>query len=372
MPSSQRRTGADACPGALDVHRAADGGLARIRVPGGLLRAEQLAAVAESAADLGDGTLELTSRANLQVRGLALGAEVDLAARLAEVGLLPSLTHEKVRNIMASPLGPVEQAAALDEALCARPELAGLPGRFLFVLDDGRGDVAWLGADVAALPVGDQVALLLGGRDFGVRLGPGEVVPAMLAAAAAFLELRAEQWRIAELGPDVAKIAAALGASDERVAIGAPPSVGPLGPVEFADGTPGLGAVAPLGRLTGEQASALGDVVLTPWRGLVARGRGPLPAGLVTDPAAPGIGVTACAGRPGCAKALADVRSAALGMPAGPGRPVHWSGCARRCGRPAGDVLDVVATEDGYLVGGRATPGDQAAMVAAGRRQEQQ
>ena len=65
------------------------------------------------------------------------------------------------------------------------------------------------------------------------------------------------------------------------------------------------------------------------------------------------VGVTACTGRPGCAKALADVRVDALAMIASGarvGRPVHWSGCARRCGRPRGEVVDVVATEDGYTV----------------------
>jgi precorrin-3B synthase len=59
--------------------------------------------------------------------------------------------------------------------------------------------------------------------------------------------------------------------------------------------------------------------------------------------------VTACAGRPGCGKALADVRAdVAAAVAAGvlPAGRSHWAGCGRRCGRPAGDVLDVVATGD--------------------------
>ncbi|MGX7828561.1 precorrin-3B synthase [Actinokineospora sp. 24-640] len=379
MSVQNRRSGGDACPGAIDVHQAADGGLARVRVPGGLLTSAQLRVLAAASAELGSGGLELTSRANVQLRGLGPGAPVELGARLAAAGLLPSVSHEKVRNIMSSPLGPVGPAAALDSALCADSRLAALPGRFLFALDSGAGDVAWLGADVAALPTAAGVAVLLGGRDHGVRVSAGETVEALLTAARAFLDLRAGQWRIAELGPAVATIAARLGAGPVRLRPGVPPASGPpasgpLGEV-IADGGPAVGAAVPLGRLDDRQVRVLAEapyVVVTPWRGVVVPGASPralAAAGLLVDPAAPGIGVTACTGRPGCAKSLADVRADALGMPVA-GRPVHFAGCARRCGRPAGDVVDVVAVTGGYEVDGRAVPGGQAVAAAAGLRQE--
>jgi precorrin-3B synthase len=69
----------------------------------------------------------------------------------------------------------------------------------------------------------------------------------------------------------------------------------------------------------------------------------------VLDPLSPWLRVTACAGRPGCAKSLADVRSDATSAVANRTLPAdgarqHWAGCERRCGRPPGDVVDVVAT----------------------------
>ncbi|OEV12657.1 hypothetical protein AN218_07175, partial [Streptomyces nanshensis] len=73
-------------------------------------------------------------------------------------------------------------------------------------------------------------------------------------------------------------------------------------------------------------------------------------AGLITDPASPRAGVGACAGRPGCARSLADVRADATAL-TGPGPlPVYWSGCERRCGRPRGDRVEAVAEPSGYRV----------------------
>ncbi len=98
--------------------------------------------------------------------------------------MLPSPTHERVRNIVASPLSGRLGGSAdvrdsvrlLDAAICAEPALADLPGRFWFSIDDGRGDVSGLCADVGAHALGDTVALLLAGRDTGVRIAPPDVV----------------------------------------------------------------------------------------------------------------------------------------------------------------------------------------------------
>src|SRR3954452_7495271 len=212
-PAVPSRDRVDACPGALQTHAAADGGLARVRVPGGTLTAEQLRTLAAAARELGDGSLELTSRGNLQLRGLPAGAEASLGDRLAAVGLLPSATHERGRNVLASPLsgrtdgGHVDVrrwVRALDAGLCADPALAELPGRFLATLDDGRGDVAGLGGDVGLLALSPTtVALLLAGADSGLRTNPGAAVPLALAATRAFLDERAAQggtaWRLTEL-----------------------------------------------------------------------------------------------------------------------------------------------------------------------------
>ncbi len=475
-----------------------------------MLSTSQLAALAGASAEHSDGSLELTSRGNVQLRGIAAGAEVALAAALEAAGLLPSPDHERVRNIIASVLsgrsgGLVDVrplVAALDRGLCADPLLAELPGRFLFTLDDGRGDVSPLGADITLAatatpavnavagggpagevvaggrpaantvaggrpagevvaggrpaantvaggrPAGEVVAgggaaagagvfaLILAGADTGLRCSPDDGPALALAAARAFLAERAAQgsaaWRIAELTDGPARVAARLadpsGANrtvrtpvpspdtehpdnpDSCGTAGSAPAAAawPVGVVPQRDGLAAVAAVVPLGRLTAAQVTALatagpnralrpagpapggpnaaatagpdptpagnaaatagpdhtseGDVLVTPWRTVVVTDLAPgdvdetvarlRSVGLVTDPASPWVGVTTCAGQPGCAKALADVRSDAANTRTEPGKPVHWIGCERACGRPKADHVEVLATPDGYLVDG--------------------
>ncbi|QQQ78545.1 hypothetical protein IOD16_08860 [Saccharothrix sp. 6-C] len=332
MPTD--RTHPDACPGAVDVHQAADGGLARVRVPGGTLDAVRVDALRAAAVDLGDGFLELTSRANLQIRGLAPGAEHELGARLRDVGLLPSMSHERMRNIVAAPLDDNQALVdEIDAALLAAPDLASLPGRFLVTVG---GAVSGLSGDIGL--VGD--ALFLAGHDSGLRVT--DPVGAVVTAARLFGQLRGDAWRLSEVDGGVRKITAALGVpGDARIE----PGVTPVAPGEHGSA---VVAGVPFGRWDARLLAGV-PVRLTPWRSLV------LPAGsdttgLFTSPDSPWHGVSACTGRPGCAKSLADVRADAarwIGARTTPGR-AHWSGCARRCGRPAGDVVEFVATGDGY------------------------
>jgi precorrin-3B synthase len=386
----------------LRLAEAADGFIARVRLPGGLVSRDQLRVLGWLAGELGDGRIELTSRGNVQLRGLAADAAGPLTDALWQAGLLPSPSHDRVRNVLASPLAGLDRepgltgiVRALDDALCARPRLAELSGRFLFAVDDGRGDVAGLGADVIATVRPDGAVVNgLSVRQAGVAgndvladgaLSTGsaetrgmrdDIVAAMLACAEAFLDLRAElgsaAWRVADLPGGAERVRAAVSARlglaacpEER---GAATTARPVGLVAAQE--PGRGSVvllAPLGRLTAAQLSWVADRVagrearITPWRSVVLPGLADAAAvlreaaglGFGTDDASPWLRVTACAGRPGCASALADVQADAVGFAARwPRRIVHVSGCARHCGRPAATEVDVTATSEGYQVAG--------------------
>ncbi|RCH64437.1 cobalamin biosynthesis protein CobG [Streptomyces sp. SDr-06] len=367
----------DACPGALRLHAADDGQLARLRLPGGILTNHQVHALATAAERYGDGHLGITSRGNAELRGIGEACGTGLAELLRHTALLPSEQHERIRNIVATPLAGLDDRGhghtpawvrALDALLCGQDWTAALSGRFLFVLDDGRGDVAGLGGDVTLLAQAGDTALVRVGPST-LRVAAGDAPRAALAAARAFLDTAAAAgngaWRVRELPPGhPVDLAGALALAGIPATPAAPPDAHSAAPapgiVASPDGTYALIVAPVLGRVGAPALHALAgprdEVRITPWRQFVIPGfderaaherlRELEDAGFVTGPGSPWTGVGACTGRPGCAKALADVRRDAL-----PGRgplPVYWSGCERRCGHPHGDWVDVTATPDGH------------------------
>jgi precorrin-3B synthase len=246
------------------------------------------------------------------------------------------------------------------------------------------------------------VAILFAGADRGLRVPPSRVVAALLAAAHAFLAERAADaargdgpaWRIRELRDGPARVAARTAArlgvalrDGPAVPGPAPRPREPVGVLAQPDGLVAVAALVPLGRLGAVPLGVLAEaglVIVAPWRGVVVPDLPPEAAGpWVRALAGAGLdvaagsrwwGVTACAGRPGCASALADVRgAAAAGAAPGGGLPVHWVGCARGCGSPAGPHVRVEARASGYAVtapgfAARAAAADVGDLVVAARR----
>jgi sulfite reductase beta subunit-like hemoprotein len=372
------RRDADRCPGGIALHEAQDGALARIRVVGGRLGAGQLDALA-ACARFGNGLVELTSRANVQVRGLRADAAASLVPLLSDAELFASATHDRVRNILASPLAgrhPRSVATtdgvvgALDAGLCAAAELAVLPGRFLFAADDGSGLALEPAAD-AALVAEDarRFRLVLAGERTTLGAEPADAPALALEAARAFLALRAQrQWRISELDGGARAVARALGGDIERAA-GLRRER--LEPGLLAQGAGGVAvtALVPLGRLDVERLVALAAIVRSHGGELrIGAGRTVtlvdqrpdvaarlVPAltdmGLVMEPDSGWAGLSACAGAGRCARARLDVAAAAAAratarVPNAP--PEHWSACERRCGGRSG--IAVTATADGIVI----------------------
>ncbi|MBW9102209.1 precorrin-3B synthase [Paraburkholderia phenoliruptrix] len=92
LPDAALALRPSACPGLVRIVAARDGGICRIKLPGGELGAAQAEAIAHASARHAAGVIELTNRANLQLRGVRGGDEAALTAALVEAGLGPMAT----------------------------------------------------------------------------------------------------------------------------------------------------------------------------------------------------------------------------------------------------------------------------------------
>ncbi|MCW2753953.1 MAG: ferredoxin-nitrite reductase [Marmoricola sp.] len=285
-PTPAPRTRGDLCPGVSRPWPAEDGALVRLRLIGGEIAHDQLIALSQVASRFGDGRLHTTARANLQLRGLPLndGAlPVEVTDAIAATGLLPHPDHELVRNVMRSPLSGLSGgladlrpvARAFDDLLCSAPDLADLPGRFLVVLDDGRGDLQGRTLDLGAMAVDEQHAQLRAGSEGWGEVVPLDDVPARLVALARdFLALRGEgpsaAWHVDELSTPMLS-----GTRDPRTLRNA-------GPLPFGPFDGGQHLEVPDGVITADVLAALAEVmpedllVVSPWSGLVVADSGHL------------------------------------------------------------------------------------------------
>jgi precorrin-3B synthase len=383
------------CPGALAPMRTGDGLLVRIRVPGGRLDLARLAAIADCAALFGNGIIEISSRANLQLRGIDEVGLPALQRRLSELGLLDAdAVTESIRNIIASPLSDLDPSAIVDTipivaALEARlgddSSLHRLPPKFGFVIDGGGalplGDVE---ADIrfAAFHSADGprfAVTLAGADDVSASCGRREVPDVAAALAAAFLRLAGEgvvaprrmRGLVERFG------AAAMFAAADFAYSPSPSLVRRQAALRDFIGAHQFGAaiwvgVAPsLGRLTADdlrflareaRRSGAADVRLTPWRAFIVTGLNRTDAndlagtlarrGFVVDPGDARLAIVACSGEPACANAARAVQTEALELapfvPAGRGIVLHVSGCEKGCAHGRAAPFTLVARESGY------------------------
>jgi hypothetical protein len=273
------RDRADRCPGVFRPWVAEDGGLVRLRAAGGRLPSRTLVDLIGVAERYGDGRVHLTARANLQLRAMPLDdgrLPTEVVEAIGATGLLPSRSHELVRNIMASPqtgLGGGGRAnlrhviEELDRLLCGDPRLAELPGRFLFVLDDGRGDVLGRSLDLGLVAVSHAAAQLrLGSRVWGAIVPMAKAPQALVDLAHRFLDARGE-------GPTTAWHVDELDRPLEPPCTRYPQTQVEQSPLAAGDVPGGHHHLAPDGivdRALAERVAAGAElVVVTPWRGLL-------------------------------------------------------------------------------------------------------
>jgi ferredoxin-nitrite reductase len=201
-PFSLTETSPRICPDIYHPAIARDGLLTRLRIPGGVLNELQCLTIAELLETIGLEYVQVTNRANLQLRSLDRDLESDLLTKLTECGLAASNPAvDGIRNIMLSPTAGIDArelvdvrplAEAWSEYLNSHPELGGLSNKFS-VGFDGGGSVGIVDRpnDITLLAVSKhEFSLYLGigergeaPQPVGIKLATDECLP-MLAAIA--------------------------------------------------------------------------------------------------------------------------------------------------------------------------------------------
>jgi ferredoxin-nitrite reductase len=190
------------CPDIYHPAVARDGLLTRLRILGGVLNESQCLAIAQVLETTGLDYIQITNRANLQLRGLQQDLALESLTNLADFGLAaidPAV--DGIRNMMMSPTAGIDSQELIDvrpladawhEYLTHHPELGVLSTKFS-VGFDGGGSVGIIDRpnDITLLAVNDnEFSLHLGIGDrgdapipVGVKLTLDECLP-MLAAIA--------------------------------------------------------------------------------------------------------------------------------------------------------------------------------------------
>jgi ferredoxin-nitrite reductase len=349
--------------------------MARLRIPGGQLRSFQLRELAAIAEKLTTGYIQVTTRANLQLRLIEPKDAPALLRRIQSIGLhTRGSGADNIRNLTSNPTAGIDPYEIIDctpyvqelaHLIISRREFYDLPRKFNVAFDGGGligsvEDTNDIG--VKAVRDGEKVAFrfALGGatghkafaRDLGVLVSPDDVVKVTLAIIRVYiangnrgdrkkarLKHLLDKWTIDQYRAEVEKL------------LGAKLPLAPLDPAAisypFTDiphshigvypqkqaGLSYLGVALPVGQVTPKQLVRLADIIdhygtgeirLTVWQNFIIPN---IPAAYVEsvkkevrrigfDYQQSNIasGVIACTGNRYCKFSSTDTKGHALGL----------------------------------------------------------
>ncbi len=337
------------CPGALRPMMSGDGLLVRIRPPLGQLTPAQAAGVARAAVAHGNGIIDLSSRANLQLRGVKEPAHPALIEDLQALGLLdPDVDTETARNLVITPFrddATIGLAANLNNALAQAPTL---PGKFGFAVDTGPQPV--MGATSADIRLeraaSGGLILRADGMNSGMLVTESAAVRAAIALAEWFLACGGMTQGRGRMAALIASGRKPDGHGDKAL----PSAAIPLPGLRIEGALVGMA----FGQMDADTLMAIARcdhiIRLTPWRMILLVGATRLPdhPSLVTRPDDPILRVTACTGATGCPQALGPTRDLARMLAPLVAGHLHVSGCTKGCAHPGPADSTLVASARGY------------------------
>ncbi len=313
--------------GLFFVSPAQESFMLRCRIAGGSLNSGQLRGLAEIAADWGPGRIDLTTRANVQVREIMPKDCPDVLMKLDELGLTSQGSGaDNIRNITATPtsgfdpdelIDVMPYARAMHHYILKNRDLYGLPRKFNISYDSGgrvsvcadTNDIAFYAVKVCENSMGVepgvyfrmQLCGITGHKQFatdcGLLLTPAETIPVAAALIRVFIEngdrtnrkkarlkYLVDQWGIPKtLTETQKKLAFQLRYFPLENCLPSIPKSkhGHLGIHPQSDGKNYLGVLIPVGAMSCENVRQIcniadrygrGEIRLTVWQNLIIPG----------------------------------------------------------------------------------------------------
>ncbi|MBL0373930.1 precorrin-3B synthase [Rhizobium sp. KVB221] len=397
IPASNMRRGS--CPTLARPMKTGDGLLARLRPLDCTIGVDALRAIAQSAAEFGNGILEITARGSLQIRGLRPETVASFERAVLETGVKippgPMIETPPLAGLDPDELVDVRPLAArlrkrIEEH---KPLLALAPKLAITVDGGGRFHLGEVAADIRIAAYGGEGDYLLSVSGIAASARPvallrqGEIDDAVVR----LLEMLADLGPAAR-GKDLTadRLAAHIPAIKPTVAALTEP-VQPCGLHTMEGGTIAVGVVLPYRQvhavtliefLDPVKRAGAGRVYLAPGHALFVAGlsrpageslqRRATELGFWTDPGDIRANISLCAGSQGCASAFFDTKQLADAvLQDAPDLldgscTLHLSGCAKGCAHPAPSGLALIGTPTGYgLVVNGAASNEPVAYIAA-------
>lgn len=402
------------CPSPLRPMESGDGLLLRVRPQVAAFSLHQLRTIASVAEKYGSGQIDLTNRANLQVRGLSPQSYGNALGELREAKLVSDT--EVTAGIITDPLTGLDPARIdvrplvkdLEQRLAAHSAQFALPGKFGFEVSGStspvpghtRADIlitAGRGGKFAVRLDGDEVQAAFA-TQADIADAATSIAAVFVTLAAAGPPLRRMRDAVARHGAQALFEMAGLTAERSPLPSGATGRAS-AGKIGFAQKPFAVGIGLPFGRIGATQLLALSeaaaqarcpDVRTSKQRTLIFPANGDAAdfilakaqsLGLITDEFDPRLDASVCPGAPACRNATTDTRSDAARLIEGltvrglSQASVHVSGCIKGCARSSPADFTFVARNGAYdLVRGGSTdetphivniaPNDMAAAVS--------
>lgn len=325
------------CPGAYKPMMSGDGLVVRVRPVMARLTKAQVLGLCETSEKFGSGLIDLTSRANLQIRGVKEADHEAVLSALEALGLLPDdPALESRRNILIPPLWTAgdETHRVASELVARLEEFPDLPPKMGHAIDLQSGpQLSDKSADFR-LERDTNGGLML--RADGASRGH---VVTVETAVDALLDMA--RWFVDTNGPTRRRMAAHVALTPLPAAWQAVLPAAPQKPPVPGDTSFGAVFGVAFGQFEATQLTTLitatkaDGMRVTPWRLFLLEGADMVDTEMfITDTHDPLLHVDACPGAPLCNSATVETRQLARQLASQLSTPLHVSGCAKGCALP--------------------------------------